>query len=150
MDELRGSGTSRSGFIRQLLRQSGPVDELPSRPEALRLLAAEPPSVSLGHMALRFPPVSQFLERFRAVLRRRRHVWHQIQLLLGAFLIVLMRELALAAVFWSYALGIPLRSLIVRNLLKEAPSPLDASDALAVAICHINTSATHRRMGMKR
>lgn len=39
MDELRGSGTSRSGFIRQLLRQSGPVDELPSRPEALRLLA---------------------------------------------------------------------------------------------------------------
>jgi segregation and condensation protein A len=39
---------------------------------ALRLLAAEPPAVSLGHMALRFPPVSLFLERFRAVLRRRR------------------------------------------------------------------------------
>jgi segregation and condensation protein A len=39
---------------------------------ALRLLATEPPSVSLGHMALRFPPVSLFLERFRAVLRRRR------------------------------------------------------------------------------
>jgi segregation and condensation protein A len=38
---------------------------------ALRLLAAPPPDVSLGHMALRFPPVSQFLERFRAVLRRR-------------------------------------------------------------------------------
>ena len=39
---------------------------------ALRLLAAPPPEVSLSHMALRFPPVSQFLERFRAVLRRRR------------------------------------------------------------------------------
>ena len=39
---------------------------------ALRLLATEPPSLSLGHMALRFPPVSLFLERFRAVLRRRR------------------------------------------------------------------------------
>jgi segregation and condensation protein A len=39
---------------------------------ALRLLAAEPPSVSLAHLELRFPPVSQFLERFRAVLRRRR------------------------------------------------------------------------------
>src|SRR5918992_4744953 len=38
---------------------------------ALRVLAAPPPNVSLGHMALRFPPVSQFLERFRAVLRRR-------------------------------------------------------------------------------
>lgn len=39
---------------------------------ALRSLAAEPPPVSLAHMALRFPPVSRFLERFRAVLQRRR------------------------------------------------------------------------------
>ena len=39
---------------------------------ALRLLATPPPEVSLSHMALQFPPVSQFLERFRAVLRRRR------------------------------------------------------------------------------
>jgi segregation and condensation protein A len=38
---------------------------------ALRSLAVPPPSVSLSHMALRFPPVGQFLERFRAVLRRR-------------------------------------------------------------------------------
>ena len=48
----------------------------PQEPEALagalRALAAEPPSVSLAHLELRFPPVSQFLERFRAVLRRRR------------------------------------------------------------------------------
>jgi segregation and condensation protein A len=39
---------------------------------ALRALAVEPPAVSLRHMALRFPPVSQFLERFRAVLQGRR------------------------------------------------------------------------------
>ena len=38
---------------------------------ALRALAVEPPAVSLAHMALRFPPVSQFVERFVAVLRRR-------------------------------------------------------------------------------
>jgi segregation and condensation protein A len=38
----------------------------------LRLLAEPPPQVSLAHMSLRFPPVAQFLERFRAVLRRRR------------------------------------------------------------------------------
>ena len=38
----------------------------------LRSLAEPPPPVSLAHMALRFPPVSQFLERFRAVLLRRR------------------------------------------------------------------------------
>jgi segregation and condensation protein A len=40
--------------------------------ETLRALAVEPPRVSLAHMALRFPPVSHFLERFRAVLHRRR------------------------------------------------------------------------------
>jgi chromatin segregation and condensation protein Rec8/ScpA/Scc1 (kleisin family) len=39
---------------------------------ALRQLAAEPPEVSLAHMQLTFPPVAQFLERLRAVLRRRR------------------------------------------------------------------------------
>ena len=40
--------------------------------EALRALAVEPPEPSVRHMALRFPPVSLFLERFRAALRRRR------------------------------------------------------------------------------
>jgi segregation and condensation protein A len=39
--------------------------------QVIRLLAVEPAQVSLAHMALRFPPVAQFLERFRAVLRRR-------------------------------------------------------------------------------
>ncbi len=47
----------------------------PGSPEqlaaALRALAAEPPAVSLAHMALRFPPVERFLERFRLLLRRR-------------------------------------------------------------------------------
>jgi segregation and condensation protein A len=38
---------------------------------ALRLLAVEPPAPSVAHMALRFPPVSQFLDRWRALLRRR-------------------------------------------------------------------------------
>ena len=38
---------------------------------ALRVLATEPPSVSLAHMELHFPPVAQFLQRFRALLRRR-------------------------------------------------------------------------------
>ena len=39
--------------------------------KALRLLAVEPPAPSTAHMALRFPPVSQFLDRWRALLRRR-------------------------------------------------------------------------------
>jgi segregation and condensation protein A len=48
----------------------------PQKPEklaaVLRLLAVEPAQVSLSHMALRFPPVSQFVERFRSLLQRRR------------------------------------------------------------------------------
>jgi segregation and condensation protein A len=56
-----------------------PVPERPVAPQepaslaaALRALAAEPPDPSLKHLELRFPPVSLFLDRFRAVLRRRR------------------------------------------------------------------------------
>jgi segregation and condensation protein A len=48
----------------------------PQQPEslaaALRVLGQEPPEVSLAHMQLTFPPVMRFLERLRAVLRRRR------------------------------------------------------------------------------
>ncbi|MBV8395416.1 MAG: segregation/condensation protein A [Actinobacteria bacterium] len=47
----------------------------PQKPEklarALRLLAVEPPAVSTAHMALQFPPVAQFVERWRSLLRRR-------------------------------------------------------------------------------
>jgi segregation and condensation protein A len=39
--------------------------------EALRGLAVEPPEPSVAHMALRFPPTSLFLDRWRALLRRR-------------------------------------------------------------------------------
>jgi segregation and condensation protein A len=52
-------------------RRLAPQDPA-SLAEALRALAAEPPALSLAHMALRLPPVSLFLDRFRAVLRRRR------------------------------------------------------------------------------
>jgi segregation and condensation protein A len=38
---------------------------------ALRAVAAEPPEVSLSHLELRFPPVTQFVARFRALLGRR-------------------------------------------------------------------------------
>jgi segregation and condensation protein A len=50
----------------------------PQQPDALaellRLLAADPPDVSLAHMALQFPPVSQFTERFRSLLARRSRI----------------------------------------------------------------------------
>jgi segregation and condensation protein A len=59
-----------------------PLAALPARPlprgepaklaAVIRGLAAEPPAPSLTHLALRLPPLAQFLERFRAVLTRRR------------------------------------------------------------------------------
>jgi segregation and condensation protein A len=79
-----------AGFLRDRLEQRrnlhfrlGPAPLAP-RPEcrlapqpaeklaiALRALAVDPPAPSVAHMALRFPPVSQFLDRWRALLRRR-------------------------------------------------------------------------------
>src|SRR4051794_8618974 len=38
--------------------------------DVLRALAVEPPAPSTAHMALRFPPVAQFVERWRSLLRR--------------------------------------------------------------------------------
>src|SRR5215208_5713579 len=59
-----------------------PLQPRPERPlapqdpqslaDVLRLLAVPPAQVSLEHMALRFPPVAQFLDRFRSLLRSRR------------------------------------------------------------------------------
>jgi segregation and condensation protein A len=59
-----------------------PLAPMPTRPldpqdpeelvAVLRALAAEPPEPSLRHLTLTFPPVSLFLQRFRAVLRSRR------------------------------------------------------------------------------
>jgi segregation and condensation protein A len=79
-----------AGWLRERLEAEGdryfrmgpapraPKPETPLAPQnaeklakVIRLLAVEPPQVSLAHMALRFPPVDQFLERFRAVLQRR-------------------------------------------------------------------------------
>jgi segregation and condensation protein A len=69
---------------RETFFRLGPAPLAPATPEpsvapqqpgrlaaALRALAADPPSPSTAHMALRFPPVSQFLDRFRSLLRRR-------------------------------------------------------------------------------
>jgi segregation and condensation protein A len=75
-DRLAGS---RDRFFRL-----GPAPLAPARPEpviasqpasrladALRTLAAEPPAPSTAHMALEFPPVARFVERWRSLLARR-------------------------------------------------------------------------------
>jgi len=70
---------------REVFFRLGPAPLAPRTPEpklapqdperlaaALRALAVEPPRPSTAHMSLRFPPVAQFLERWRSLLRRRR------------------------------------------------------------------------------
>jgi len=60
---------------------AAPLAPVPSRPlatqdpaqlvRALRALAAEPPEPSLRHLVLTYPPLSRFLDRFRALLSSR-------------------------------------------------------------------------------
>jgi segregation and condensation protein A len=60
---------------------AAPLAPSPSRPlatqepaqlvRALRALAAEPPEPSLRHLVLTYPPLSRFLDRFRALLSSR-------------------------------------------------------------------------------
>jgi segregation and condensation protein A len=54
---------------------ANPVGPYPQRPEklsrAIRALATEPPRLSTAHMGLRFPPVEQFVERWRSLLADR-------------------------------------------------------------------------------
>ncbi len=60
----------------------------------------------------------------KQVLRGRRHIGHLIQVLLACLIIILVRELALVLLFWVYALGVPLRFVLLQNLRREeVPSP---------------------------
>jgi len=60
----------------------------------------------------------------KQVLRGRRHFSHLIQVILFAFIVVLLRELALVLLFWIYALGIPVRYFILRSLRRNGlPAP---------------------------
>jgi phosphatidylserine synthase len=50
------------------------------------------------------------------MLRGRRRFSYLVNILLGLFIVVLTRELALTLLFWGYALSMPLRYLIIRRL----------------------------------
>jgi CDP-diacylglycerol--serine O-phosphatidyltransferase len=65
----------------------------------------------------------------KQVLRGRRHFSHLVQVILAAFIIILVRELALAVLFWAYALGVPARYVLVRSLKRSAlPAPTPTLD----------------------
>jgi CDP-diacylglycerol--serine O-phosphatidyltransferase len=59
------------------------------------------------------------------ILRGKRHFGHLVQVILAVFVVLLMRELALALLFWVYALGLPLNYVVARHFRrKQAPAPL--------------------------
>jgi CDP-diacylglycerol--serine O-phosphatidyltransferase len=52
----------------------------------------------------------------KQMLRGRRHFSYLVRIVLAAFLVVLIRELALVLIFWGYALGFLARHAVVRAL----------------------------------
>ena len=60
----------------------------------------------------------------KQMLRGRRHFGHLVQVILIAFVILLIRELALVLIFWAYALGFAVRFGILRSLRQQRlPAP---------------------------
>jgi segregation and condensation protein A len=53
------------------LRRELPPQDAAELARALRALAAEPPELPVAHLPLRYPPISQFVARFRSLLARR-------------------------------------------------------------------------------
>ena len=103
---------------------------------ALRALAAEPPDVSTAHMGVRFPPVGVFLERFRAVLRRRRRFDFDTEVAglsrveqAVAFLALLELRKANEVALSQAAPFAPIR---VVGAEQESPEPRERSDAWIV------------------
>jgi CDP-diacylglycerol--serine O-phosphatidyltransferase len=58
----------------------------------------------------------------KQILRGKRSLLYIVQVILAAFVMFLFRELAVALVFWIYALGVPLRAMMRRGLVSK-PMP---------------------------
>lgn len=66
----------------------------------------------------------------KQLVRGRRHVGHLIQVLLAVFIMLLLREVALALVFWVYALIFPLRALVAQYSRRHGLSTPRLDDVL--------------------
>lgn len=55
----------------------------------------------------------------KQALRGKKHIGHIVQLLLASFIVLMFRELALALVFWGYALAFPARYLLFPKVRVE-------------------------------
>lgn len=84
-------------------------------------------ALTVGLLMVSLVPYPHFAKQ---ILKGKKHQGHVIQLLLAAFIILMMRELALAVVFWGYAFAFPIRYVLFPKVRTEPP-PTPASDAAA-------------------
>jgi CDP-diacylglycerol--serine O-phosphatidyltransferase len=82
----------------------------------------------LGTLAVALLMVSRvpYPHLTKQILRGRRPFSHLVQVILAAFVLVLIRDLALVVLFWLYALAIPLRHGVVRSLHHGLVPPVTA------------------------
>lgn len=109
----------RGEFPAKLAEQWGAGELEATREMVQRIVEVVAPLGALA-VALLMVSILPYPHVTKQWLRGRRHVWHLIHVLLIVFIVVLVRELALAVVFWVYALGLPLRYLFVKHVLKES------------------------------
>jgi CDP-diacylglycerol--serine O-phosphatidyltransferase len=71
----------------------------------------------LGAVCVALLMVSQFPYPHvtKSILKGRRHFGHLMQVILAAFVLLLMQELALVVLFWVYALALPVNFMIARQ-----------------------------------
>jgi CDP-diacylglycerol--serine O-phosphatidyltransferase len=80
----------------------------------------------LGTLCIALLMVSQipYPHVTKNILRGRRHFGHLMQVILAAFVLLLMRELALVLLFWVYAVALPVNFVLVRQFRrKQIPAP---------------------------
>jgi CDP-diacylglycerol--serine O-phosphatidyltransferase len=122
---LRGELPGKLALLRNELAQIWPALD----PDNVRFLVEV--WAPLGAVAIALLMVSRvpYPHVTKQILRGRRHFSHLIQVILAAFIILLIRELALVLLFWIYALGIPVRYLLLRRLRRNglATPTLDES-----------------------
>jgi CDP-diacylglycerol--serine O-phosphatidyltransferase len=86
----------------------------------------------LGALAVALLMVSRipYPHATKQFLRGRRHFGHLIQVILAVLIILLVRELALAVLFWAYALVMPVRYLVLRQLRRHGHAVPSLDDIL--------------------
>src|SRR5262249_20157402 len=117
---LRGELPDRFAILRHDLEKHWPLFDAEVMRQYLEVLAP------LGALVLALLMVSRvpYPHLTKQILRGRRQFSHLVQVILVAFIIVLIRDLALVLLFWIYALGIPLKYAWLRATRpQKLPAP---------------------------